>query len=148
LLTGASASVASDLEQLYKLIRRFEGCRLMPYICPAGVWTCGWGSTGFDVFPGQPWTQEYADRRMEQDALKFAKGTILACPGLSGQALCAIADFAYNCGLGNLKASTLRKRINAGDYEAARYELGRWVKGGGKTLPGLVIRRAAEAALL
>lgn len=82
------------------------------------------------------------------DAIKFAKGTLLACPGLSGGALCAIADFSYNLGLGALKASTLRKRLNAGDMEAAKYELGRWVKGGGKTLPGLVIRRAVEAALL
>lgn len=137
-----------QLTALYVLIKRFEGCRLTPYICPAGIWSAGWGSTGYDVLPGRPWTQEYADRRMEQDALKFAKGTLIACPGLSGDALCAIADFAYNCGLGNLMASTLRKRVNAGDMVAAKHELGRWVRGGGKVLPGLVIRRAAEASLL
>lgn len=120
----------------------------MPYLCPAGVWTCGWGSTGFDVFPGKPWTQEYADRRMEMDALRFAKGTLKACPGLSGAALSAIADFAYNLGLGALQGSTLRKRVNAGDWEAAKVELAKWVRGGGKVLPGLVLRRSAEAALL
>lgn len=120
----------------------------MPYWCPAGVLTCGWGSTGYDVFPGKAWTQEYADRRMELDALKFAKATLMTCPNLSGAALSAIADFAYNCGIGNLKASTLRKRVNAGDMEAAKVELGRWVRGGGKVLPGLVIRRQAEALLL
>lgn len=137
-----------QLATLYALIRRFEGCRLMPYICPAGVWTCGWGSTGFDVFPGRPWTQEYADRRLEQDAIRFAKGTLLLCPDLDGERLCAVADFAYNLGLGNLKASTLRRKVNAGDMEAAKLELARWVNGGGKRLPGLVLRRAAEAALM
>ena len=134
----------SDLAELYRLIKRFEGCRLTPYICPAGVWTCGWGSTGFDVFPGKVWTQDYADRRMEADALRFARGVLVSCPGLSGAALCAISDFAYNLGLGALKGSTLRKRVNAGDMDAAKSELGRWVKGGGRTLPGLVLRRAAE----
>lgn len=136
------------LAALYKLIKRFEGCRLTPYICPAGVWTCGWGSTGRDVFPGRKWTQEYADERMEMDAAKFATGTLLLCPALTGDSLCAIADFAYNLGLGNLKASTLRRKLLAGDYEAARRELERWVYGGGRKLPGLVLRRQAEAALL
>jgi len=140
--------VVSDLAILYKLIRRFEGCRLMPYVCPAGVWTCGWGSTGFDVFPGKAWTQEYADKRLEADALRFAKGTLMLCPGLQDSALCAISDFAYNLGLGALKASTLRRRLNEGNLEAAKRELSRWTKGGGKVLPGLVIRRQAEAALL
>lgn len=137
-----------QLATLYALIRRFEGCRLTPYICPAGVWTCGWGSTGLDVFPGRPWTQEYADKRLEQDALKFAKGTLILCPRLASDGLCAISDFAYNLGLGNLKASTLRRRLNEDDVEGAKRELARWVRGGGKVLPGLVIRRAAEAALL
>lgn len=86
--------------------------------------------------------------RLEADALKFARGTLAACPELQGEALCAIADFAYNLGLGSLRASTLRRRVNAGDMESAKYELGRWVRGGGKILRGLVIRRAAEAALL
>lgn len=141
-------SAVSDLANLYGLIRRFEGCRLMPYICPAGVLTCGWGSTGFDVFPGNAWTQEYADRRMQQDALRFARGTLELCPGLTGNALCAIADFAFNLGLGALQASTLRKRVNAGEWDAARSELMRWVRGGGRVLPGLVIRRQVEAAML
>ena len=138
----------TDLAELYKLIRRFEGCKLTPYICPAGVWTCGWGSTGPDVFPGRVWTQEYADRRMEMDALKFARGALLACPVLFGDALCAVSDFAYNCGLAALRGSTLRRKINAGDYEGAKVELLKWVRGGGRVLPGLVLRREAEAALI
>jgi lysozyme len=139
-----------NLELLYKLIKRFEGCRLTPYLCPAGVWTCGWGSTGKDVFPGRPWTQAYADERLEQDAHRFAKGALGLCPTLLGddRKLAAIADFAYNLGLGSLKASTLRKRVNARDWDAAQYEIKRWNKSGGKVLKGLVTRRAAEAELL
>jgi len=140
--------VVSDFAELYKLIRRFEGCRLMPYWCPAGVLTCGWGSTGQDVFPGKAWTQEYADKRMEMDALCFARGAFRLCPELVATQLCAIADFAYNLGLGALQGSTLRKRLNAGDYDAAKVEIRKWVNGGGRKLPGLVLRREAEAALL
>ena len=137
-----------NLEALYTLIRHFEGCRLTPYICPAGVWTCGWGSTGADVFPGRAWTQEYADHRLELDAVNFARGTFALCPQLQGEALCAIADFAYNLGLGRLKASTLRRRLNAGDMEGAKAELRKWVNGGGRRLPGLVLRREAEASII
>lgn len=133
---------------LYRLIREFEGCRLTPYLCPAGVWTAGWGSTGPDVIPGRAWTQEYADRRLEADALRFARGALALCPGLEAQALAAVADFAYNLGLGALQASTFRRRVNARDWAAARVELAKWVHGGGRVLPGLVRRRAAEAALL
>jgi lysozyme len=137
-----------NLDRLYALIRRFEGCRLVPYLCPAGVWTCGWGSTGPDVMPGRPWTQDYADRRLQNDALRFARGTLALCPSLAGGSLAAIADFSYNLGLGKLRASTLRKRINAGDLPGAIAELMKWTRGGGRVLPGLVARRAAEAELM
>lgn len=137
-----------DLAALYALIRRFEGCRLVPYICPAGVWTCGWGSTGADVFPGRAWTQAYADERMHRDALRFARGALTLCPGLSGDAWCAIADFAYNCGLGALQMSTLRRKVNAEQWDEAAAQLRLWVNGGGRKLPGLVLRREAECALL
>jgi len=140
--------VGSELETLYRLIRRFEGCKLMPYLCPAGVWTCGWGSTGYDVFPGKGWTQDYADRRLEHDAQSFAVGTVKLCPDLSGDRLAAIADFSFNLGLGALKGSTLRRRLIAGDMAGAAIELRRWIRGGGRILPGLVIRRETEARLL
>jgi lysozyme len=137
-----------NYDELYALIMRFEGLRLRPYLCPAGVWTCGWGSTGPDVVPGVPWTRAYADRRMRRDAQKFVDGTLRLVPHLEGPALCAIADFSYNLGLGRLQSSTLRKRLLAHDYEGACVELRRWVRGGGKILPGLVIRREAECRLL
>ncbi len=73
------------------------------------------------------------------------------CPGLKDwgdKATGSILDFAFNCGTGALSGSTLRKRINADDVSGAQAELMKWVRGGGKVLPGLVKRRAAEAALL
>jgi len=82
------------------------------------------------------------------DAARFAKATVLLCPTLEGDSLSAIADFAYNLGTGRLKASTLRRKLNAGDIEGAKQELMKWTRGGGRVLPGLVARRAAEAALL
>lgn len=139
------------LSAFFVLVKRFEGCRLVPYVCPAGFWTCGWGSRGADVVPGTPWTQEYADARLQQDALKFGVGVLALCPGLakaSDKRFAAITDFAYNLGLGRLRASTLRKRINAERWDEAEVELKKWVRGGGRVLPGLVARRAAEAALL
>jgi GH24 family phage-related lysozyme (muramidase) len=137
-----------DLAALHVLIKRFEGCKLMPYYCPAGVLTCGWGSTGPDVFPGRAWTQEYADSRMLMDAQKFARGTLALCPSLTGQRLSAVADFSYNLGLGRLKSSTLRKKINASEWDSVPVELRKWVNGGGRKLPGLVFRREAEIGLL
>lgn len=138
----------AELSEFYVLIRTFEGCKLTPYLCPAGVWTCGWGSTGPDVVPGQPWTQEYADQRMHMDAVRFARGTLALCPTLTGTRLCALSDFSYNAGLGNLQASTLRRKANAGDWEEVKAQLMRWVRGGGRVLPGLVRRRKAEAELI
>ena len=134
--------------ELYELIRRFEGCKLKAYRCPAGVWTCGFGATGPDVGPGTVWTMQQAVARMRLDAERFARGTLAMCPGLDGARLAAIADFAYNLGLTRLRGSTLRRKVLAGDWPAAAEELQKWVRGGGRILPGLVLRRAAEARLL
>lgn len=135
---------------LLDLIRRFEGLRLKAYFCPAGVLTCGYGSTGPDIKPSTVWTKDQAEQRMARDAAVHTSAAAKLCPPIAGSpdALSAIADFSYNLGATRLKASTLRRKINAGDFAGARQELGKWVRGGGKVLPGLVIRRAAEAALL
>ena len=107
---------ASELAPLVELIRRSEGLRLKAYYCPAGVLTCGYGSTGPDIRPDTVWTVDQAESRMLADAVRFARQTMLLCPGLSGNALCAIADFAYNLGLGRLRTSTLRRKVNARDW--------------------------------
>lgn len=139
--------MSEELDLLLRLVRQFEGCKLTPYYCPAGVLTCGWGATGAGVYPGAPWTQAQADARLESDALKFLRGTKALCPELEGHRLAAVADFAYNLGLGNLRGSTLRKRLNSGDYAAALVELRKWTRAGGRILPGLIRRREAEARL-
>lgn len=135
-------------ETLKSLVRRWEGLRLKAYRCPAGVWTCGYGSTGKDVTPKTVWTLAQAEARMNSDADVFERGTKALCPTLTGDDLAAISDFAYNLGLTRLAGSTLRRKIKAGDIPGARRELARWVYAGGKKLPGLVLRRQAEAALL
>jgi lysozyme len=78
----------------------------------------------------------------------FLPGTRALCPGLQGGELAAITDFSFNLGLTRLKQSTLRKRLLVGDLDAAADELRKWVRGGGRILPGLVQRREAEALLL
>lgn len=138
----------NNLAALFVLIRKFEGCYLRAYLCPAGVWTIGYGATGPGIGPGVVWTREQAEKRLQVDAMRFVKATLVLCPYLRGDRLCAIADFAYNLGAGNLKHSTLRRRVNSGDWEGAAIELMKWVRGGGKVLPGLKKRRAAECVLV
>jgi len=62
--------------------------------------------------------------------------------------LAAIVDFTFNLGAGRLQTSSLRRRVNQRDWTASAQELGRWIYGGGKVLPGLVARRRAEASLM
>lgn len=81
----------------------------------------------------------------------YAPGVYRCCPGLAfadPAKLAAIVDFAYNLGVGRLQASTLRRRINTQNWSEVVYELRKWVFGGGKKLPGLVIRREAEVELI
>ncbi len=139
-----------DLEPLYALIREFEGLRLKPYLCPAGVLTIGYGTTGEGVIAGVSWSIEQCEDRMKSDVQKFVLGTLELCPNLvnDDNKLCAISDFAYNLGLGALKKSTLRQKILAENWPAVRVELMRWTKGGGRELPGLVKRRMAECGLV
>ena len=138
-----------DLIQFYTLIKEFEGCKLKAYLCPAGVWTIGWGSTGPGIGPGLVWTQEQADERMYADALRFARATLALCPTLINHKgkWCAVSDLGYNVGEGALAASTLRRKVLAEDWEGALREFPKWVYGGGKVLPGLVRRRQAEMVI-
>lgn len=130
------------------LIRRFEGLRLRAYFCPAGVLTCGYGSTGPDIKPDTTWTLEQAEKRMAADANAHARAAKKLCPAVQDGRWAALADFSYNLGATRLAGSTLRRKVNAGDWAGAKVELAKWTRGGGKVLPGLVIRRQAEAALL
>lgn len=131
-----------------ELVKKFEGLSLKTYTCPAGKLTIGYGHTGSDVKPDMVITEEEADRLLRKD-LETAEKCVKACargPMTQGQ-FDSLTSFAYNCGCGNLRSSTLLREFNAGnDDEAARQFL-RWTKSAGKELPGLVKRRQAEMEL-
>lgn len=135
------------MNDLVSLIRPFEGLRLKSYLCPAGVWTIGYGSTGPDIGPKMTCTKEWAEERMTRDAQRYLKAASSLCPGLSEKRTAALADFAYNLGATRLAGSTLRRRVNEGDIEGAAAQFSRWVFAGGIKLPGLIIRRGAERSL-
>ncbi len=135
------------MNDLIPLIRIFEGLRLKAYLCPAGVWTIGYGSTGPDIYKGLVWTKAQAETRMLSDAEKYLSAARKLCPHLSGARLAAVADFAYNLGAARLAGSTLRRKVNAGDIEGAAREFPRWVFAGGIKLSGLILRRDAERNL-
>ena len=134
-----------------RLVQEFEGCKLEAYPDPGTgdePFTIGWGSTGPDIGPGTVWTQEEADARFLDDLTKFGDGVdrLVRVP-LTDNQFAALVSFAYNVGLGALAGSTLLRKLNAGDYEGAADQFPRWNKGGGRVLPGLVRRRAAERDL-
>ena len=135
------------------LCRRFEGFFPRPYLCPAGVATIGFGTTryenGLRVTLADPQiTKERAEELLLWELKGCAESVTRLCPGQETNVQAALIDFTYNLGAGRLASSTLRKRINAGDWAGARTECMKWVRGGGRVLPGLVKRRTAEAALL
>lgn len=140
---------------LLPLLERFEGFRPRPYLCSAGVPTIGIGSTRYldgrrVTLKDQPITREHALLLCRQQLLTDYLPEVLAlCPGLDTmQRVAAVGSWAYNLGTGALRASTMRKRINAQVWDLARAEMKRWNKAAGKVSRGLEIRREAEAALL
>jgi len=142
-----------------KLIQEFEGCAkrrpdgsFEAYPDPGSggdPWTIGWGSTGPDIKPGVVWTQEQCDARFTEHVAEFGTGVAAAIGDArtTQHQFDAMVSFAYNVGLGNFGSSTLLRKHKAGDYAGAAAEFARWNKAAGKVLPGLVRRRAAEAAL-
>ncbi len=139
--------VPTTSEQGIALIKQFEGCALSAYLCPAHILTIGYGHTG-DVSAGQTITQEEAERLLKADLEKFERGVSqMVTVELSPQQFDALVSFAFNLGLGNLKTSTLLKKLNSGDYQGAADEFLRWNKAAGKVMAGLTKRREAERAL-
>jgi lysozyme len=148
-----------------QLIKDFEGVHRRPYLCPAILWTVGVGRV---LYPEQnklkiperktyplktehdkDWSDEAIDLLFDADLLKFESGVLRHCPdsALSQSQFDALVAFAFNCGLGAIQASTLRRLYNAGDIVGAAAEFPKWNKGGGRVLPGLTRRRLAEQAL-
>lgn len=135
-------------ESIKSKIKAWEGCRLLAYRCPAGVLTIGYGHTGSDVTPGKRITQAEADALFEKDIRRFAAGVAanLRGAGVNSNQFDALVSLAYNIGIGAFYKSTLFKKVMADPSDPSiRSEFGKWVRGGGKVLPGLVKRRIAEA---
>ncbi len=155
------------------LMHQFEGFRSKPYLCPAHIWTIGYGHVLYQdqinlpvirkegytgmirkEYPLKPednrvWTKNEIDELFRIDVQNFERGVLRLVPGVSGRqgAFDALVSFSYNAGLGNLQRSQIRMRANRDDWEGASEAFRQWVKGGGVVLPGLVRRREAEIAL-
>ena len=156
------------------LMHRYEGFRSKPYLCPAHIWTIGYGHVLYQEqiklpvlrTPEKPakmirkemplkqehnrvWTKTEIDELFRNDVESFERGVLRLVPGVVGHQgrFDALVSFAFNAGLGNLQRSTIRMKANREDWEGAAEAFMMWTKGGGKVLPGLVKRREAEVKL-
>ena len=135
------------------LIKSFEGLRLDAYLCSAGKPTVGFGSTFFEdgtpVKLGDKITKERADSLFEKVSDSFA-AKVKNCiqKDINENQFAALVSFAYNVGIGNLKSSTLLKKVNANPNDPTiMQEFKKWNRASGKVLAGLTRRREAEANL-
>jgi lysozyme len=155
-------------------MHKYEGFRSRPYLCPAHIWTIGYGHVLYQEqirlpavrvegketpmirkeMPLKPedsrvWTKTEIDELFRADVGTFERGVLRLVPGVVGRqgAFDALVSISFNFGLGNLQRSTIRMRANRGDWDGAAEAFRVWTKGGGKVLPGLVKRREAEIAL-
>lgn len=131
---------------MYDLIKKYEGCRLTAYKCPAGIWTIGWGSTVYEdgkpVRQGDKITQKRADELLDW----YVKNKIKVPADLNKSQIEALQSLIYNIGQGAFDKSSLKKAIVAKDWKAV-YKNWDWVVGGGVFLKGLAKRRAEELIL-
>ncbi len=155
------------------LMHRYEGFRSRPYLCPAHIWTIGYGHVLYQEqirlpvvrvdgyngllrkeYPLKPednrvWTKEEINQLFRSDVANFERGVLRLVPAVVGRqgSFDALVSFAFNAGLGNLQKSQMRMRANRKDWEGAAAAFRQWTRGGGRVLPGLVKRREAEIAL-
>lgn len=137
-----------------ELIKKYEGFSSKPYLCPNKIPTIGYGSTYYEdgskvKLTDSPITQERATLLLEALLVSYERAVDSYCIDTINQSqFDALCSFAYNCGIGNLKSSTLLKKVNVNpDNPTIKDEFLKWTKGGGKTLPGLIKRRTEEAQL-
>lgn len=137
------------------LARRFEGLYLLPYLCPAGMPTIGYGATFYEngirvTLKDPPITRERAEALLLwMVRTVYLPAVLKLCPTVDTPGrLAALIDFVFNLGAGQLAVSTLRKRVNADRWAEVPAEIRKWNRGGGRVLRGLVLRREAEAALI
>jgi len=148
-----------------EVIKHHEGKRNRPYFCPALLHTIGYGHVLYPdqaklkleerkAYPLRPehdkvWSDGGIDAILRSDLVRFETGVLRLCPGAfdSQSHFDALVSFSFNVGLGSLQSSTLRMKYNRGDYSGAADEFLKWVRGGGRILPGLVKRRSDERSL-
>ncbi len=129
------------------MVKHFEGFKAVAYLCPANVWTIGYGRTK-NVKEGDITSMPQATRDLEEDLVKFGDQVhSVVDVELSQNEFDALTSWTYNLGVGNLQSSTLLKKLNAGDKDSVPSEMLRWNKAAGKVLAGLTTRRQAEADL-
>lgn len=136
---------------LEPLVKRYEGCRLVSYQDPNGIWTIGYGHTGLDIVPGLVWTQDQCESQLLIDLNAAYSQLVQSVPAIAQQSpgrQASIADFVYNLGEGTFHTSSLRSAIILGAWQNVPRLLSQWVHAGGKILPGLVARRQAEIDLI
>ena len=132
------------------LIKKFEGCRLKAYKCPANVPTIGYGNTfyenGTKVKIGDNITQKQADDLLLNLLPEYEKTVLnnIKVP-LNQNKFDALVSFCWNCG----SSKTLFSMINSGhsDMNIVNWWVSHYITGGGKELPGLIKRRKEEAGL-
>lgn len=132
------------------LIKEFEGLRLSAYLCPAKVWTVGYGHTSAAGLPrvasGMKITAAEAEDILKRDLGRYEATVNKAVTvPLTQEQFDTLVSFTYNTGA--LQTSTLLKKLNAGNYDAVPSELAKWTRAGKLILSGLVRRRKAEAEL-
>lgn len=138
-----------QVERTLPVTARWEGFSPKPYLCPAGFWTIGYGRRCEPDHP--PITREQGLAMLREDLEASWRNTARLCHPLTAADVvrgAAVADFTFNLGAGRLRASTLRRKVNARDWDAAAREMRRWVYAGGKKLRGLVLRREVAALWL
>ena len=135
-------------DKALNLIKRFEGFRAKPYLCPGDVWTIGYGTTKGVTPSSPPVTKAQAEIMLRDDVKRFEEAVRNAVNvPLNQHQFDALVSFTYNLGESALRRSTLLKVLNQGDYEEAANQFKRWNKADGKVLKGLVRRRKAESEM-
>jgi lysozyme len=136
------------------LIKSFEGLKLSPYACPAGIPTIGYGNTFYEngkkvTLTDPSINESRANDLLAHSLIKFEQYVDSYCIDTINQhQFDALVSFCYNVGPSNLKISTLLKKVNANPNDSTiGNEFMKWTKAGGKTLKGLVSRRSAESTL-
>jgi len=137
-----------------ELIKKYEGFKAKAYLCPAKVITIGYGSTYYEdgtkvKLTDSSITKERATELLEALLVSYERSVDSYCVDTINQnQFDALCSFAYNCGVGNLKSSTLLKKVNKNPNDPTiKDEFLKWNKGGGKVLSGLTKRRIEEAQL-